>query len=79
MLVVYAALLPILVADERGLLAMNRPYSPFTGHKFPMVSMALVAGQVWIQGNAALNVTNDNPRKLAVTPVTTAGGARLVQ
>jgi Flp pilus assembly protein TadG len=42
-------------------------------------SMALVAGQIWVQGNAALNVTNDNPRKLAVTPVTTAGGARLVQ
>ena len=42
-------------------------------------SMALVAGQVWIQGNAALNVTNDNPRKVAVNPVTTAGGARLVQ
>jgi len=41
--------------------------------------MALVAGQIWVQGNAALNVTNDNPRKLAVNPVTTAGGARLVQ
>ena len=42
-------------------------------------SMALVAGQIWVQGNAALNVTNDNPRKLAVNPVTTAGGARLIQ
>jgi len=42
-------------------------------------SMALVAGQIWVQGNAALNVTNDNPRKLSVNQVTTAGGARLVR
>ena len=43
-LVVYLALLPILIADEKSLLAMNRPYAPFMGHKFLMVSMALVAG-----------------------------------
>ena len=42
-------------------------------------SMALVAGQIWVQGNAGLNVTNDNPRKVAVNPVTTAGGARLTR
>ena len=42
-------------------------------------SMALVAGQVWVQGNATMNVTNDNPRNLAVSQVTTAGGARLIQ
>jgi hypothetical protein len=43
-LVVYLTLLPILIADEKGLLAMNRPYAPFMGQKFLMVSMALVAG-----------------------------------
>ena len=42
-------------------------------------SMALVAGQIWVQGNATMNVTNDNPRNLAVSQVTTAGGARLMQ
>jgi Flp pilus assembly protein TadG len=42
-------------------------------------SMSLVAGQVWVQGNATMNVTNDNPRNVSVTPVTTAGGARLIQ
>ena len=42
-------------------------------------SMALVAGQIWVQGNATMNVTNDNPRNLAVSQVTTAGGARLIQ
>src|SRR5215213_230630 len=42
-------------------------------------NMALVAGQVWVQGNATMNVTNDNPRNVSVTPVTTAGGARLIQ
>jgi Flp pilus assembly protein TadG len=42
-------------------------------------SMALVAGQIWVQGNATMNVTNDNPRNLSVAPVTTAGGARLIQ
>ena len=42
-------------------------------------NMALVAGQIWVQGNATLNVTNDNPRNLAVPQVTTAGGARLIQ
>ena len=44
MLVVYLALLPILIANGKGLLAMNRPYAPFVGQKFLMVSMALVAG-----------------------------------
>jgi hypothetical protein len=42
-------------------------------------AMALVAGQIWVQGNAALNVTNDNPRKMAIDQVTTSGGARLLQ
>jgi Flp pilus assembly protein TadG len=42
-------------------------------------SMALVAGQIWVQGNATLNVTNNNPRNLSVSQVTTSGGARLVQ
>jgi hypothetical protein len=32
-----------------------------------------------VQGNATMNVTNDNPRNLAVSQVTTAGGARLIQ
>jgi hypothetical protein len=42
-------------------------------------AMPLVAGQIWVQGNATLNVSNDNPRNLSVAPVTTAGGARLIQ
>ena len=43
-------------------------------------AMALVAGQIWVQGNAALNVTNDNPRNVAIAPpVTMPGGARLIQ
>ena len=42
-------------------------------------AMPLVAGQIWVQGNATLNVTNDNPRNVPVTPITTAGGARLIQ
>jgi hypothetical protein len=42
-------------------------------------SMALVAGQIWVQGNATLNVTHDNPRNLSVSQVTTSGGARLIQ
>jgi hypothetical protein len=42
-------------------------------------SMALVTGQIWVQGNATMNVTNDNPRNLSVSQVTTSGGARLIQ
>ncbi len=42
-------------------------------------SMALVAGQVWVQGNATLNVTNNNPRNLSVSQVTTSEGARLIK
>jgi hypothetical protein len=42
-------------------------------------SMSLVAGQVWVQGNATMNVTNNNPRNLSVSQVTTSGGARLIQ
>jgi len=42
-------------------------------------SMALVAGQIWVQGNATLNVTNDNPRNLSVAQIMTSGGARLIQ
>lgn len=42
-------------------------------------SLAIDAGQIWVQGNATLNVTNNNPRNVSVSPVTVAGGARLVQ
>lgn len=43
-LVIFFALLPILTLNQISLLAMNRPHAPFMGHKFLMVSMALVAG-----------------------------------
>jgi len=42
-------------------------------------AMSLVAGQIWVQGNAALNITNDNPRKVPISPITTAGSARLMR
>lgn len=42
-------------------------------------SMAIVAGQVWIQGNATLNVTHNNPRNLPVKEIKTSGGARLLR
>ena len=43
-------------------------------------SMSLVAGQVWVQGNATMNVTNDNPRKLSgISQTPVPGGARLIQ
>jgi len=43
-------------------------------------SMALVAGQIWVQGNATMNVTNNNPRNLSgLTQATVPGGARLIQ
>src|SRR5437588_1679190 len=42
-------------------------------------SMSLVAGQVWVQGNATMNVPNDNPRKLSGSSQTTVpAGARLI-
>jgi hypothetical protein len=41
---------------------------------------ALVAGQIWVQGNATLNVSNNNPRNLSgITAATVPGGARLIQ
>ena len=42
-------------------------------------NMAIVAGQIWVQGNAALNVTNNNPRNLTVAQTMTDGGARLIK
>jgi len=42
-------------------------------------SMAIVAGQIWVQGNATVNVTHNNTRNLSVSQTTTSGGARLVQ
>lgn len=42
-------------------------------------SMAIVAGQIWDQGNATINVTNSNSRGLDVPQTQVAGGARLLQ
>ena len=42
-------------------------------------SMAIVADKVWTQGSAIVNVTNNNPRNLAVTTPQTTYGARLIQ
>jgi Flp pilus assembly protein TadG len=42
-------------------------------------SLAIVADKVWTQGSAAVNVTNNNPRNLPVTPPTTTYGARLIR
>jgi hypothetical protein len=42
-------------------------------------SLAIVAGQIWDQGNATINVTNLNKRNLKVTQTMTSGGARLLQ
>lgn len=42
-------------------------------------SLAIVAGEIWNQGNATINVTNLNTRNLKVTQTTTSGGARLLQ
>jgi hypothetical protein len=42
-LVLSATLLPLLTLNEVSLIAANRPYAPFMGHKFLMVSLALVA------------------------------------
>jgi Flp pilus assembly protein TadG len=42
-------------------------------------NMSVVAGEIWIQGNATLNVTHNNTRNLPVAQTTTAGGARLIQ
>jgi hypothetical protein len=42
-------------------------------------SMVVVADKIWTQGNATVNVTNNNPRSLPVPPApTTAYGARLL-
>jgi Flp pilus assembly protein TadG len=42
-------------------------------------SLVLVAGQIWVQGNATLNATHNNPRNLAVKEIVTSGGARLIR
>lgn len=42
-------------------------------------TMSIVAGQIWLQGNSKLNVTNNNTRNLSVTQTMMSGGARLVQ
>ncbi len=42
-------------------------------------SMAIVAGQIWDQGNATINVTHNNTRGLNVAQTTVDGGARLLQ
>lgn len=49
MLVLFVTLLPLLTLNEASLLAMRRPYTPFMGHKFLMVSMALLAGSRFAQ------------------------------
>ncbi len=41
--------------------------------------MAVVAGQIWVQGNATLNVTHNNSRNLSVSQVMTRGGVRLTE
>ena len=41
--------------------------------------VAIVAGQIWDQGNAAINITDNNSRNLNVIRPQVAGGARLVQ
>jgi hypothetical protein len=42
-------------------------------------SLAIVADKVWTQGSAAVNVTNNNTRNLAVTAPATTYGARLIK
>ena len=41
--------------------------------------LALVAGQIWVQGDAAMTVTHDNPRQVAIDPPMVNSGATLVQ
>jgi len=41
--------------------------------------VAIVAGQIWVQGNATLNVTHNNPRNLSVNQPMTSGSARLIR
>ena len=41
-------------------------------------TLSIVAGEIWNQGNATINVTNQNTRNLNVNPITTSGGARLL-
>ena len=41
-------------------------------------SLAIVADKVWTQGNATVNITNNNTRNLNVTAPKTAFGARLI-
>jgi len=42
-------------------------------------SLAIVADKIWTQGSAVVNITNNNPRNLAVTVPTTTYGARLIR
>jgi len=42
-------------------------------------SMAIVADKIWTQGSAAVTVTNNNPRNLAVAAPSTPYGAKLIR
>ena len=41
-------------------------------------SLSIIADKIWVQGSATVNITNDNPRNLAVKKIETGFGVRLI-